>query len=259
MSGRIFSGNLRIAPVDKNGVVQGHGYFGLLNAVKLALKVPAAENVDQISRKNGSTGQIISRAQIPKPTELEITVDDTDDQRVLALAMNGITAAYAQSSATITDEAVTAGALGDWVPLANRKVSAATITNTGASTTYVVGTDYLLDAEAGFILPLPGGAITANQALKANYTAPALTGKTVQIATVASNLLRVHVQLQSLVDGSVSYFIAPIFQAAASGDQDFFGKNMLVAGLSGAMFLPPVGTAAYTETGGAASIFTALS
>src|SRR4051812_6988344 len=123
MSGRTFAGNLRIAPVDKNGVVQGRGYIGLLNAVKCALKVPAAENIDQISRKIGSVGQIISRAQIPKPTELEVTVDDTDDQRVLAYALNGVIASYAQSSATVTDEAVTVGALGDWVPLANRKVS----------------------------------------------------------------------------------------------------------------------------------------
>jgi hypothetical protein len=259
MSGRTFAGNLRIAPVDKNGVVQGHGYMGLLNAVKCALKVPAAENIDQISRKIGSVGQIISRAQIPKATELEVTVDDTDDQRMLAYALNGIVANYSQSGVTITDEAVTCGALNDWVPLANRKVSSVVVTNTGATTTYVAGTDYLVDAEAGFICPLSSGAITANQALKVDYVAAALTGKTVQIATVASTLLRVHVQLQSLVDGSVSYFIAPIYQATASGDQDFFGKNMLVAGLSGAMFLPPVGTAAYTETGGAASIFTALS
>jgi hypothetical protein len=43
------------------------------------------------------------------------------------------------------------------------------VTNVGASTTYVEGTDYAVDIVRGTITPLIGGAITAGEALLANY------------------------------------------------------------------------------------------
>jgi hypothetical protein len=339
MSGKVYAGNLRIAVVSALGVALG-GYIGLLNTVKLELQTPAPDNVDQNSKQIGSVGQLKSRAQIPKPTTLAVSIDDLDDQRILAYALNGVVASYSQAaaniktqaSATVMDEVVSAGVLGtavalahihvssvvvtdsagtttyvvntdytvdalngtitclvggaitaaeslkvdyaaaavaaesvtapatagDWIPLANRHVSSVVVKNSAESTTYVNGTDYLVDATPGFIKILTGGAITASQALKVSYKADALTGKTVRGSTVPSTLLRVVVQLENLVDDSEAYFICPIFQASSSGNQDLFGKNMLVAGLQGAMFLPPEGTAANAETGGAPYIITSI-
>lgn len=253
MAGKTFAGNLRIAPVDSNGVIlTGKGYIGVLNTVKCELVVPAPTNIDQISRQIGSVGQLKSRAQVPKATTLNLDIDDLDDQRVLAYALNGQTVAYTQSGGTITNEVCTAGALGDWFPLANRGVSSLVLKDSTGTTTFAAGTDYLLDAASGFVQVVATGTITAGESLKANYTAAAITGQTVQGSTVASNLLRVVVELENLVDGKAGRFVCPIFQASSSGNQDLFGNKMLVAGLSGAMFLPPTGTAAATETGGAA-------
>lgn len=333
-----FNGNLRIAKCDKNGVVSG-GFIGLLNPVKCELVTPAAENIDEISRFIDTAGQILSRGQIPKATSLNLETSTLSDQRVLAFALNGLTADYAQSAATIaaqaggsivdevvnsgvlnvpvalanrqvsavvvknsagsttytvatdytvnatagtitplstgtitasqslkvsytaavlTAEAVTAGDIGDWIPLANRHVSGVIVKNTAGSTTYVAGTDYVVDSVPGFIRPLPGGAITANQALRVSYTAAAITGKTVQGSKVPSTLLRVEIQTADLVDQAEGYFIVPIYQSAASGNKDLFGKNLITAALTGAMLVPPQGSDAETETGGAPYIFTAI-
>lgn len=333
-----FNGNLRIAKCDKNGVVQG-GFIGLLNPVKCELVTPAAENVDEISRFIDTAGQILSRGQIPKATSLNLETSTLSDQRVLAFALNGITANYSQSAAiistqaaaTVTDEvvdagvldvpvallkrslssvvvtdsggsttyatpgdytidaangtitpkstgtitaheslkvdyhaaalsaeAVTAGELGDWIPLANRHVSSVVVKNSAESTTYVLGTDYVVDGTPGFIRPLASGAITANQALKVSYHCAAITGKTVQGSKVPSTLLRVEIQTADLVDQQEGYFIVPIYQSAASGNKDLFGKNLITAALTGAMLVPPQGSDAETETGGAPYIFTAI-
>lgn len=250
MGAHVFSGNFRIAKVDKNGVVQG-GFLGIFNTTKCELVVPAPDNIDQISRQNGTAGQIVSRAQLPKPTTLNLSIDDTDDQRVLAYALNGLTGTFSQTSGSVTDEAVTApAALDDWVALANRQVSAVVVKDDTGTTTFADGTDYTVDAAAGFIKILSTGTITASESLKVSYTKAAITGNDVQGALVTSTLLRIDADLQSLVDGSKARLVVPIFQAASSGNQDLLGKNMLVAGMSGAMFLPPVGSAANTETNG---------
>lgn len=258
MAARTFSGNVRIAKVNGDGVVQG-AFIGLLNTVKCELVVPAPDKIQQISRMNGTVGQPISTALIPKPTSLAMSIDDTSDQRILAYALNGITAAYSQSSGSIVDEAVTAPAtFGDWAPLAHRHVSAVVVKDSTGTTTYVAGTDYVVDATAGFIRIVQGGAIAASAPLKVSYSAAAIAGTTVQGSTVAATLLRVEVNLTDLVDGSEAYLVVPIYNANSSGNQDLFGKNMLVAGLTGDMFLPPQGTAAYTETGGAPYILTSI-
>lgn len=258
MSGKVFSGNVRIAIVNALGVMQG-GYIGPLNCTKLELVTPAPENIDQISRMNGTVGQLGSRAQVPKPTTLATVFDDTADQRVLAYALNGVVNAYSQTGGTITDEVVATKALGDWYPLANIHVSAVSVHDAATDmVTYTAGTDYVIDAGPGLIRTLPGGAITANQSLKIDYTAAAVTGNDVQGSKVASTLLRLHGDLRNLVDGGENTFICPIFQASSSGNNDLFGKQMLLASLNGAMFLPPVGSAANTETGGASYLLRAI-
>jgi hypothetical protein len=65
------------------------------------------------------------------------------------------------------------------------------VTNVGASTTYVEGTDYTVNINTGTITPLVGGAITANEALIANYkTAAATTVQTISGATPLEGQIR---------------------------------------------------------------------
>lgn len=78
---------------------------------------------------------------------------------------------------TVTDEAVTASnPLGSWVGLANKQLNpgSVVVTNSGASVTYVEGTDYVIDYFNGRFMALSTGAITAGQSLKVDYTYEAI-------------------------------------------------------------------------------------
>jgi hypothetical protein len=71
----------------------------------------------------------------------------------------------------VTDEVETAGAEDTWYDLANRNIVPGTVTVTSnpAGTTYVEGTDYVIDYELGKIKALTAGAIDANDVL-VSYT-----------------------------------------------------------------------------------------
>lgn len=73
-------------------------------------------------------------------------------------------------AATVTDEVVTAD-LDVWVSLLNGRATPGTVlvTNSGATTTYTEGTDYVYDYAAGRFKALTGGAITDGQSLKIDY------------------------------------------------------------------------------------------
>jgi hypothetical protein len=85
----------------------------------------------------------------------------------------------AESGATgaIVDEVVAASnPLGSWVALANQRLQLGTVvvTNSGASTTYTEGSDYVIDYANGRFLALASGTITAGQSLKIDYTYDAM-------------------------------------------------------------------------------------
>lgn len=79
------------------------------------------------------------------------------------------------SSATVTDEVVT-GDHGAWVALACKRLRPGTVvlTNSGATTTYTEGTDYVIDYANGKIMTLAAGATTDGQSLKIDYTYDAI-------------------------------------------------------------------------------------
>lgn len=75
---------------------------------------------------------------------------------------------------TSTSETVTAD-LDDWVAMTYKRLTPGTVvvTNSGATVTYVEGSDYVIDYAGGRFKALTGGSITDSQSLKAtyNYTA----------------------------------------------------------------------------------------
>jgi hypothetical protein len=71
------------------------------------------------------------------------------------------------AAAAVVDEPVTAY-LGALAPLAHPSPSAVVVTNTAGSTTYAENTDY--EVRPGGLYIMDGGAITAGQALKVDYS-----------------------------------------------------------------------------------------
>lgn len=93
-------------------------------------------------------------------------------------------------SATATNEVVTGGAEGVWYALAHGRVTPATVTVTSnpAGTTYVEGTDYVIDYAAGRIKFLAAGSINTNDVL-VTYTYTAIRqGEMAPIERVKTSL-----------------------------------------------------------------------
>lgn len=93
----------------------------------------------------------------------DVGVMNSQSERVFFEAFTGETGYIV----AVTDEVVTAGAEETWYALANKYVVPGTVvvTSNPAGTTYVEGTDFVIDYELGKIKALAAGAIDANDVL----------------------------------------------------------------------------------------------
>lgn len=111
----------------------------------------------------------------------------------LGIFFGGEVESVSQTSAAVTDEAVTSAAVAEGVyqlgidathPDGKRTLTAITIDD-GAGTTFVAGDDYILDAELGLLRILAGGA-AVGEAIEANYTYGTVTYRRLSASGVAS-------------------------------------------------------------------------
>lgn len=161
---KYFSGQgaLLLGDRDINGEAAGLLPVGRVG--ELAISV---ETTEQEIKETCSGGRLVDKVLVQEVNATVTMTLSSFNKANLALAL------YGQGSsivgASVTNEVRTAY-LDKWVPLANIKVSAVVITNVAGTTTYVLGTDYLLNTDAGSFMPLSTGAITASQTLHVDYT-----------------------------------------------------------------------------------------
>lgn len=180
------AGTVYMAPVDENGVKTGnHRQVG--DAYPLSVQV----QTDQIKKKSRMVeraGQVIAaRSKISDDGITgSLTLHEWNAAN-LAWALSGTAVALTAAEATVTDEAVTAPAAGEYVQLggtsAKRNISAVTVTTSPAGTTYVEGTDYTLDAKLGLLTIIATGSITEADDLLVTYTHAAESGYQVDIGS----------------------------------------------------------------------------
>lgn len=109
-----------------------------------------------------------------------LTCDNMSMSNV-ALFLSGSTGTVTQTAGTVTDEAIKVLpgryyqlGLAPATPVGARNVSAVLVKSGAGATTYVAGTDYMLDAARGTLQILVGGAIVAGS-IKVTYTRAAIT------------------------------------------------------------------------------------
>lgn len=239
MSGLVCSGNVRIAYVDADGVLTG-GYIGILNAVKLALNKPAPDLKQRTSHQNENFGEALDQLETPKPTECSLTVDDMGDAETLGWALGGTPAGFTQASATASAITVAGVKLGEWSSIGGkRKLSNVVVKDATDTTTYVSGTDYILDANAGFIKPLVSGSIVDASTLHITADIAALTGSTISVGTRQSIQVRIDGDMVNIATGKAVHVVVPKAKLSPTGELDFMGADFLQAALSGtALSLP---------------------
>lgn len=231
MKGALFSGNVRVAYVDADGVPTGN-YIGIVNAVKLALNVPDPDTKTRQSKMNESYGQALDQIFQPKPTEVELTTDDVGDQEVMAWAVNGLPTGFNQAADDIVSAVYTANK-GQWIRLPHRRISTVVVKNNAGDVTYTANTDYLVDATAGFIKITEAGAIDDASTIKISYHAAEVTGKTVRVGARSALSLAIEGDMRNLVDNSEVHVRIPLARLSPTGGLDLMGTDFLVAALKG--------------------------
>jgi len=146
------------------------------NASDFTIQAPKIDTKDMKSMRRDSYGTIVKSVPISFSQSLKFTLTDINKDNLI-LAMYGEGSVISQTSGAANDEVV-AVTKGRWSPLAHRKVKsspAVVVTNSDGTTTYVHGTDYDIDYDAGRILAIESGAI-ANGNIKVDYSYDAYTG-----------------------------------------------------------------------------------
>lgn len=178
MSGLLCAGDVYFNRLDASG--NPLGLVALGNTSKFAIKESADQKI-RTSRGRSTYGQALDVVFVKKPSEISIAGDEFDANG-LAIALLGDVSTLTQSSGTATAEAVTAK-LGYWVPLAHGRVSSVVVKDATDATTYVAGTDYLVNAELGMIQALTGGTITDGATIHVSYSYAAITGSAISGST----------------------------------------------------------------------------
>ncbi|MGJ0489603.1 hypothetical protein [Methylobacter sp.] len=233
--GFLLEGTLYFDRLDDAGAATG--LVTLPGVAKLAMK-PTSEIKDQTSKDKGQYGQIIGSVAIPKPVELSLSLRNGTKEGI-ALGLMGSHSTISAGAGTVTDEAVTAK-LDVWKELAQRNITAASVvvTNDGATTTYVEGTDYEINYSLGMIRAIPTGDITEAQALKVDYAHAAISGWKVAGGTKPQAKGRLILDGRNLLNNKTVRL--EIYRALLTSDSDFdtMGDDVVEFGLSGRMETP---------------------
>lgn len=231
--GFLGAGDLYIAR-QVGGVFQP--YTGPFECTKFEIK-PNIELKEQISKGRSTYGQVIESVAIPQPSDLTVDLAEVNKDS-LAIAMLGTTSALAQASGTLTAVDVTAD-LDNWVELSKAALTgSATVTNTGATVTYVEGEDYLINRVLGWFKALTGGAITDSQALKLTSTYAAIAGTEIKGSTQAQVRAKFKLDGKNFVDDLP--VIVTVHEAIIAADAafDFLADDFNTVSLPGRMKTP---------------------
>lgn len=158
-----------------NGVFEGLRFIG--NCPGFTLSVTSETFTHRASTAGINTTDLTVTTSVDFGGE--ITCDDLQTEN-LALLFAGAESTVTQSATPVTNEAIVVNkgfhyqlGVSSGNPMGVTEVSSVTVTNTAGSTTYVLNTDYALDADSGMIYIIPAGAITNGQTIHVNYTATA--------------------------------------------------------------------------------------
>lgn len=170
--GRVFFNPINTATDEYLGEL----YMGNCPSLGLSIETEKAEHYSSetgLREKDASVVLEVKRTG-------SLTCDNMSGTNV-ALFLSGSTGTITQAGASVTDEVINVIpgryyqlGLSASTPVGARKVSAVVVTNSAGTTTYVAGTDYLLDADRGRLQILATGTIVAGE-IKVDYTKAATT------------------------------------------------------------------------------------
>lgn len=210
---------------------------------KFAL-TPKSTVQNAISKSRNGYGQVVEAVAVPGVSELEIDLTEVNKQS-LAIALLGDDVVNSVASTTLAAQAMTLGALGDWHDTGVPNLTVTLLTNSGGTTTYDEGTDYIVEPNNGWIKPLIGGAMTATEAVKVTGTGAAFDETVISGMTDSQLRVRATFNGQNLVDGSPIIVTCYEVVLAASAVIDFLLSTFNKVTLKGSCKTPAGFTTPY--------------
>jgi hypothetical protein len=242
MAGMMLEGDLYLNRVINN-VEQGFIFLG--NTTSFTIQEPT-NVVERPSKGKGTYGAALSTIYTKTPAQMSFAFDEMDAENV-AMAWLGTSEDVNDAAGTLTAVDVTAklNSFVDIPDYRNLVQSGFTVTDSGAVTTYVLGTDYEVNWALGMIKALPGGAISDAEALKISGTSNALSGKRVKGGN--QQLLEGEFRLDGYNKdgGKEAHLYIPKAVFAPNGAIDLKGDGFANASFDGRPVLLPGNDAAY--------------
>jgi len=214
---RQWSGCIFFRHVDEDGAVTGDGGYTEFGEVEpMTLSFPQ-EIIQKLGRTCVTNGLVVgTRAKAGDAGGTLKTVDYQPDN--VAFALRATKSVRAISGSSLTAEALTMTALGVWYDVGTTKLSAISMQDVTDTTTYVLGTDYMVNAELGLFKAIDGGAITALDVVHITATGAADTSNAYALGAGDSALLEIIGTLEDAFSGEKADVHLRMVRMVADGD-----------------------------------------
>lgn len=206
------------------------GYMDAFNVSELTLTQPDPDTKTRASYMVESYGQALGAISVPKPVEIQFKTDSLPAP-YLSMALMGVPAAYAQTSATAT--AGTFTAIHDkWVALPRCELTSFTITGK------TLGTDYEVHLAAGLVKVLSTGTIANASTVDFTHDAPARSGKKIIAGTQSLIQLTLHGSGINADTGKRCQLLIHKANVSPSGGMSFISSDYISMTFKGTLIKP---------------------
>lgn len=239
---RIGSGILYINRYDANGALTQWRDCGEIDKAELT------PNVNTVQKKTNRLGSkaVVAKAVAGLEADLDIELPEWGIKNV-ALAMLGDDAAFVQNSGTATDLAISGTVkLGHALNTGKLKITVTAVKK--ASTVLVLGTDYTVDSDSGFIMVLPTSPTLADgDSITWTGTYPAMATRKVE--ALGTPLITAAFRFVPAADSIGPRAIVDIPKVSVTPGQalSLINDNYTNISLKGAVLLSGTSFYSYTE------------
>jgi hypothetical protein len=203
--------------VDEDGDPIGDGSYNYFGEVEpLTLSFPE-DIIQKLGRTCVTNGLVVGTRSKPADAGGSLKTIDYQAENV-AMALRATTSARAISETTLAAEALTMAALGVWYDVGTGMLSGISVKDDADAVTYVLGTDYEVQAELGLFLAIDGGAIAAGDIIHISATGAADTSNEYTIGAGSSAVVEMKGTLTDDFSGKKADFHLRQVRIVSDGD-----------------------------------------
>ena len=212
-------------------------FTGPFEATKFEVK-PNVDLKEMSSRGRASYGQVIESVALPKPADFKLELPEVNKES-LSIALLGTESAINQIAGTLTDAPVTVTSKDTWLAIGKQNITAGLVVKDATGvTTYVMGTDYVLNNRMGWIKILPGSALVKDAVIEVTGAYGAVGGTLIRGAT--NSQIRAKFRLDGVNFADQLPVIVDVWEAVISADSafDFLSNEFASISLPGRLKTP---------------------